>query len=134
MEKLQDLDLARSPHLERDSIGEALDLDLLSPFPQKYATNSGGIKRTKQEPKVNNGGERMEGKGWFGRRWKRGIYRGPRNIAVGAEKRSDPRPKRYYRLSKRYYRSRANCAENGQKTPQTGSTTVLSGTTAWYTN
>jgi hypothetical protein len=49
--------------LERDSIGEALDLDLLSPFPQKYATNSGGIKRRKKEPKVNNGGERVEVQG-----------------------------------------------------------------------
>jgi hypothetical protein len=69
----------------------------------------------------------MEGKKWLGRRWKRGIYRGPRNMTVGAEKRSDPRPKRYYRLSKRYYRSRANCAENGQKSAQSGTT---SGTTA----
>ena len=75
---LQDLDLARSPHLERDSIGEALDLDLLSPFPQKYARNSGGIKRRKKQLKVNNGGERMEGKKCLGRRWKRGINRGPK--------------------------------------------------------
>jgi hypothetical protein len=28
--------------LERDSLGGALDLDLLSPFLQKDATNSGG--------------------------------------------------------------------------------------------
>ena len=59
---LQDLDLARSPHLERDSIGEALDLDLLSPFPQKDARNSGGVKRRIKLFKVNNGGERMGGK------------------------------------------------------------------------
>jgi hypothetical protein len=83
--KLQDLDLARSPHLERDSIGEALDLGLLSPFPPKYATNSGGVKRRKKELTVNNGGERMEGKGQLGRRWKRGIYSGPKNMTVGAE-------------------------------------------------
>jgi hypothetical protein len=42
---LQDLNLAKSLHKERDSIGEALDLDLLSPFLQKDARNSGGIKR-----------------------------------------------------------------------------------------
>ena len=59
---LQDLDLARSPHKERDSIGEALDLDLLSPFPQKDARNSGGIKRMVKLFKVNNGGERVGGK------------------------------------------------------------------------
>jgi hypothetical protein len=41
---LQDLDLARSPHMERDSLCGALDLDLLSPFPQKDATNSGGSR------------------------------------------------------------------------------------------
>jgi hypothetical protein len=29
----------------RNLIGEALDLDLLSPFPQKYATNMGGSNR-----------------------------------------------------------------------------------------
>ena len=77
--------------MERDSIGEALDLDLLPPFPQKYATNSGGIKRRKKLFKVNNGGERMEGKKWLGRRWKRGINRELQNIAVGLEKRSDSR-------------------------------------------
>ena len=74
--KLQDLDLARSSHLEKDSIGEALDLDLLYPFPQKYARNSGGIKRRKKQLKVNNGGERMKGKKYMGWRWKRGINRG----------------------------------------------------------
>jgi hypothetical protein len=42
---LQDPDLARSPHKVRNLIGEALDLDLLSPFPQKYATNMGGSNR-----------------------------------------------------------------------------------------
>ena len=81
--KLQDLDLARSPHLERDSIGEALDLDLLSPFPQKYARNSGGIKRRKKTFKVNNGRERMEGKKCLGRRWKRGINRGSKIYLLG---------------------------------------------------
>jgi hypothetical protein len=60
--QLQDLDLARSPHLERDSIGGALDLDLLCPFPQKDARNSGGIKRMVKLFKVNNGGERVGGK------------------------------------------------------------------------
>ena len=73
---LQDLDLARSPHLERDSIGGALDLDLLSPFHQKDARNSGGIKRMIKLFKVNNGGEIMEVKKCIGRRWKRGINRG----------------------------------------------------------
>ena len=48
--------------MERDSIGGALDLDLLSPFPQKDARNSGGIKRRIKLFKVNNGGERIDGK------------------------------------------------------------------------
>ena len=48
--------------MERDSIGEALDLDLLYPFPQKDARNSGGIKRRNKLFKVNNGGERIDGK------------------------------------------------------------------------
>ena len=55
----QDLDLERSPHLERDSIGGALDLYLLSPFPQKDARNSGGVKRMLKLFKVSNGGGRM---------------------------------------------------------------------------
>jgi hypothetical protein len=45
---LQDPDLARSPHKVRNLIGEALDLDLLSTFPQKYATNMGGSNRRNQ--------------------------------------------------------------------------------------
>jgi hypothetical protein len=41
---LHDLDLARSPHIERDSLGGTLDLDFLSPFSQKDATSSGGSR------------------------------------------------------------------------------------------
>jgi hypothetical protein len=48
--------------LERDSIGGALDLDLLSPFPQKDRRNSGRIKRMVNLFKINNGGERVFGK------------------------------------------------------------------------
>ena len=40
--KLQDLDLEGSPHKERDLIGEDVDLDLLSLFPQKDARIIGG--------------------------------------------------------------------------------------------
>ena len=65
---LQDLDLARSPHLERDSLGGALDLDLLSPFPQKDARNSGGIKTQEEDQALQgqqwrreNGGEEVFG-------------------------------------------------------------------------
>ena len=56
---LQDLDLASSPHKERDSVGGVVDLDLLSLFPQKDARNNGGNKRRNKIFKVNNGGERM---------------------------------------------------------------------------
>jgi len=41
---LQDQDLVGSPHKERDLIGEDVDLDLLSLFPQEYARIMGGIK------------------------------------------------------------------------------------------
>ena len=41
---LQDLDLGGSSHKESDLIGEDVDLDLLSLFPQKYARIMGGIK------------------------------------------------------------------------------------------
>ena len=45
-QEIQDLDLEGSPHKERDLIGEDVDLDLLSLFPQKDARFMGGIKRT----------------------------------------------------------------------------------------
>jgi hypothetical protein len=56
--------------LERDSLGAALDLDFLSPFPKKVAKNSGGIKARIKLLKINNGGEIIDGKSYFGRRWK----------------------------------------------------------------
>ena len=41
-QEFQDLDLDGSPHKERDLIGEDVDLDLLSLFPQKDARIIGG--------------------------------------------------------------------------------------------
>ena len=70
--KLQDLDLARSSHLEKDSIGEALDLDLLSPFPQKYATNSGGSRGGRKNPRST-----MEEREW---RCRVGLVGGGREV------------------------------------------------------
>ena len=43
-EELQDLDPRGSPHLEEKVIGENVDLDLLSLFPQKLARIHGGIE------------------------------------------------------------------------------------------
>jgi hypothetical protein len=71
--------------MKRDSLGGALDLDLLSPFPQKDATNSGGIERMNKLFKVNNGGERMDVEEHLDKRWEKGIYRGSTNVSVGAE-------------------------------------------------
>ena len=44
-QELQDLDLEGSPHKERDLIGEYVDLDLLSLFPQREARIIGGRER-----------------------------------------------------------------------------------------
>ena len=44
-QELQDQDLLGSPHLEERWIGEIVDLDLLSLFPQRYARIMGGIER-----------------------------------------------------------------------------------------
>ena len=43
--ELGDLDSMGSPHLEERWIGENVDLDLLSLFPQRYARFMGGIER-----------------------------------------------------------------------------------------
>jgi hypothetical protein len=43
--ELQDLDPMGSPHKEEKVIGEDIDLDLLSLFPQRYARIMGGIER-----------------------------------------------------------------------------------------
>ena len=43
--ELQDLDLEGSPHKERDLIGEDVDLDLLSLFPQMGARIMEGLGR-----------------------------------------------------------------------------------------
>ena len=43
--ELQDLNPKGSPHLEERWIGENVDLDLLSLFPQRYARIMGGIER-----------------------------------------------------------------------------------------
>ena len=40
--ELQDIDPLGSPHLEERLIGENMDLDLLSLFPQRYARIMGG--------------------------------------------------------------------------------------------
>jgi hypothetical protein len=54
--ELQDLDPIGSPHLEEKVIGENVDLDLLSLFPQKDARNMGGKEEGGQAFKINNGG------------------------------------------------------------------------------
>ena len=44
-QELKELDPLGSPHLEEEWIGENVDLDLLSLFPQRYARIMGGIER-----------------------------------------------------------------------------------------
>jgi hypothetical protein len=56
--ELQNLDPIGFPHIEEIMIGENVDLDLLSLFPQKDARNMGGIGRKGKLFKVNNGGQR----------------------------------------------------------------------------
>jgi hypothetical protein len=55
--ELQDLDSLYSPHLER-WIGENIDLDLLSLFPQRYVRIMGGIERGASFPRSTMVGER----------------------------------------------------------------------------
>jgi hypothetical protein len=112
--------------LKRDSLGGALDLDLLSPFPQKDATNSGRIKRRIELFKVNNGGERIDEKNYLDKRWEKGIYRGLQNIVVGDRKTARKASDRYYRLSKRCYSLRI---KEKQKTSANSS---CAGTTAFW--
>jgi hypothetical protein len=56
--ELQDLDPIGFPHKEEKVIGENVDLDLLSLFPQKDARIMGGMGRKGKLFKINNGGER----------------------------------------------------------------------------
>jgi hypothetical protein len=49
--ELQDLDPLCYPHLEKRLIGGNIDLDLLSHFPQRYATIMGRIKRGTSFPR-----------------------------------------------------------------------------------
>jgi hypothetical protein len=56
--ELQDLDPIGFPHMEEKVIGGNVDLDLLSPFPQKDARIMGGMGRKGKLFKVNNRGER----------------------------------------------------------------------------
>jgi hypothetical protein len=58
--ELQDLDPMGSPHKEEKVIGENVDLDLLSLFPQRYARIMGGIERWASFPKSTMEGERGE--------------------------------------------------------------------------
>jgi hypothetical protein len=44
-QELQDLDTNRFPHLEEIMIGEDVDLDILSLFPQEDAIIMGGVGR-----------------------------------------------------------------------------------------
>jgi hypothetical protein len=59
---LQDLDPLCSPHLQERCIGGNIDLDLLSPFPQRYARIMGGIERGASFPRSTMVGERERGK------------------------------------------------------------------------
>jgi hypothetical protein len=56
--ELQDLDPLCSPYLEERWIGENIDLDLLSLFPQRYARIIGGIERWASFPRSTMVGER----------------------------------------------------------------------------
>jgi hypothetical protein len=56
--ELQDIYPIGSPHIEEKVIGGNVDLDLLSPFPQKDARIMGGMGRKGKLFKVNNGGKR----------------------------------------------------------------------------
>jgi hypothetical protein len=72
--ELQDLDPIGSPHIEEILIGGNIDLDLLSPFPQKDIRNMGGKEEGGQAFKINNGGERSP-KMWLAQGGRRGVYR-----------------------------------------------------------
>jgi hypothetical protein len=61
----QDLDLLCSPHLEERWIGESIDLDLLSLFPQKYARIMGGMEEEGQAIKCQKWRERSPKHGWL---------------------------------------------------------------------
>ena len=56
--ELQDQDPKGSPHLEERWIGENVDLDLLSLFPQRYARIMGGNEREASFPRSTMVGER----------------------------------------------------------------------------
>jgi hypothetical protein len=58
--ELQDLDPMGSPHKEEKVIGEDIDLDLLSLFPQRYARIMGGIERWASFPRSTMEGERRK--------------------------------------------------------------------------
>jgi hypothetical protein len=83
--ELQDLDPLYSPHLEERWIGGNIDLDLLSPFPQKYARIMGGMEEEGQALKINNGGERSP-KMWLSQGGRRDNYRWG-NLDVGSNSR-----------------------------------------------
>jgi hypothetical protein len=79
--ELQDLDPIGSPHIEEIMIGQNVDLDLLSLFPQKDARIMGGMERKGKLFKVNNRGER-NGRANLQMR-KKGLYIAPaRNLTV----------------------------------------------------
>jgi hypothetical protein len=58
--ELQDPDPIGSPHLEEKVIGENVDLDLLSLFPQRYARIMGGIERWTSFTRSTMEGDRGE--------------------------------------------------------------------------
>jgi hypothetical protein len=77
--EIQDLHPLCSPHLEQRWVGENIDLDLLSLFPQRYARIMGGIKRGASFPRSNNGGE-GEKEATSPRRKKEAFYRSSNEI------------------------------------------------------
>jgi hypothetical protein len=58
--EVQDRDPIGSPHIEEKVIGEKVDLDLLSLFPQRYARIMGGIERWANFPRSTMKGERRK--------------------------------------------------------------------------
>jgi hypothetical protein len=83
--ELQDLDPIGFPHKEEKVIGRNVDLDLLSLFPQKDARIMGGMGRKSKLFKVNNGGERENGRANSDLRKRTTIYRPAQNQPVGGD-------------------------------------------------
>ncbi len=85
---LQDLDLVDSTHKERDLIGQDVDLDLLSLFPQMGARIMEGL-RDRASFSSSTMEERESERSHNPRRKKGGIYTPQENRAVGEKQGPD---------------------------------------------